>query len=56
MNFLTIPPDLLPEQDPGIFDVTPVTLADRDEVARVREFLRNRDRNGHSRPTEPRTS
>jgi hypothetical protein len=50
MKPVTIPADLLPENDPGLCDVTEDTLEDPAKVADFREYLRKRDRNGSRRP------
>lgn len=42
-----------PAMDPGVMDVTPETIGERNKVADIRDFLRKRDRNAPQRRYTP---
>ena len=53
MKTVTIPAPIPPERDPGVIDVSPETLADRQQVAQIRDYMAKRDRNATPRTTDP---
>ena len=53
MKTVTIPAPIPPERDPGLVDVTELTIADRKQVADIRDYMAKRDRNWTPRTTDP---